>query len=185
MVKKTKKIHKSSSNQSKQNIPGFAVYSYHYFHPPEWKLSSTPIRGNEEAKLWMIAAPLFNIIYKYYLWLAMNYLSSSSSRIFFFFSWFFFPPADASLSRDLKFLRWHNIWHYVPNNKDSTVPKVPLTIEDIKLRVWTPHGTIIEEDCSCDSIHVNSNGTGFGKAMRKGYHWIPTQQKKRVLRDSS
>ena len=29
-------------------------------------------------------------------------------------------------------------------------------------------------DCSCDSIHVNSNGTGFGKAMRKGYHWIPS-----------
>ena len=37
------------------------------------------------------------------------------------------------------------------NNKDITVPKVALTIEDIKLLVRTPRGAIVEEDCLCDS----------------------------------
>ena len=61
------------------------------------------------------------------------------------------------------------------NNKDITVPKVALTIEDIKLLVTTPRGAIVEEDCLCDSKCMLKVMVQVGKAMRKKYPWIPIQ----------
>ena len=58
------------------------------------------------------------------------------------------------------------------NNKDITVPKVPLTIQDIKLVVRTPPGAIVEEDCSCDSDYMLKAMVRVGAAMRDKYHWI-------------
>ena len=54
------------------------------------------------------------------------------------------------------------------NNKDITVPKVALTIEDnIKLLVRTPRGAIVEEDCLCDSKCMLKVMVQVGKAMRE------------------
>jgi hypothetical protein len=58
------------------------------------------------------------------------------------------------------------------NNKDNTVPKVALTIDDIKLVVRTPPGAIVEEDCSCDSDYMLKAMVRVGAAMREKYDWI-------------
>ena len=62
------------------------------------------------------------------------------------------------------------------NNKDITVPKVALTIEDIKLLVRSPRGAIVEEDCLCDSKCILKVMVQVGKAMRKKYPWIPKEE---------
>ena len=54
------------------------------------------------------------------------------------------------------------------NNKESTVPKVPLTIDNIKLQMRTSCGTIVEKNCWCDSSYMLTAMVWVWKATRKG-----------------
>ena len=70
-------------------------------------------------------------------------------------------------------------------DRDPSVPAVPVSIEEVCLRVRLQIGDTIERDCSCDSEYMVGAMDRVGRAVRDAYHWIPRDQPCYIVMDNA
>jgi hypothetical protein len=51
----------------------------------------------------------------------------------------------------------------------------PLTLDDIHLHVEIPAGSLVEEDCTCDSDFMLDIIHEVGTNIRKSFNWVPSE----------
>ena len=62
--------------------------------------------------------------------------------------------------------------YYVQTTRDKILDQVPVTINDLKLKVRYSTGDYVTRDCSCDSAYMREVMHRVGKAMREKYYWV-------------
>ncbi len=49
----------------------------------------------------------------------------------------------------------------------------PITLHDLQLTCYYPCGTVVEQECTCDSNFMLRVMNGIGAEIRRRTHWIP------------
>ena len=70
-------------------------------------------------------------------------------------------------------------------DRDITVPPVPITVEDVTLRVRMKLGDVVERDCSCDSTYMLKAMDRVGESVRRKFSWVPSEEKCYIVMDNA
>ena len=76
-------------------------------------------------------------------------------------------------TKDIKLCGVTNVFeYYVQITRDKDLDKIPITVNDLKLKVRYCAGDYIIRDCSCDSSYMRLAMNRVGKVMREKYYWV-------------
>ena len=62
----------------------------------------------------------------------------------------------------------------LPSTDKKSVFSRPMKLDDIRLRIFTPNGRIVEQDVNCSSTFMQDSVDEIGEAIRKAFYFLPS-----------